>query len=549
MNRLLQHFVDTNGTTSSRPAIPTPPHSSGGSYHGGSRGSFQRETPGGPFHYQPGHPQAPWQPRPHAAADGLEEIPLTSHSNGSMYETVDLNADKRQVESSPRVQPQPTRCGSTSSAAELFAGNASPAPSDCWRGSSSPSTEENPFQIPSKSVHGNSFVANGYDQVNETNTLLFQASGEEGGCYGSSQESVQGRTKAATSDKNASTRRNACATQHQDNSSSTQTIAQENWFAPLHMEDNRNVVGNQTLPSAAQDTILATSLNESVPLPYDHSKHEQEDTSVSASSLEKSAFSHSRVSRNEEQEPLASADVLFGSPASTTNGDWTHSVPSSSVVPLQLEPRSFQAQESRVNRTPSASSLFSGEAPTMFKMSESTVLNSKRTEFPLPPKPLIGVPPSPAKPEPRDSLPASKQSVETTFMTLQKPQIAVAVPLEARPEHALSPAIDAMKISPPAKPSLKIGIDARAMKCPVVKREDDTVSNAPSRLSMLSTLDDSLKLSDMYKQMSARLEGEKHDLLKVVASQAQEIAQLKKHIKSLELQLQQRPQDQATWKR
>lgn len=62
-------------------------------------------------------------------------------------------------------------------------------------------------------------------------------------------------------------------------------------------------------------------------------------------------------------------------------------------------------------------------------------------------------------------------------------------------------------------------------------------SIAPSRMSMLSTLDDSLKLSDMYKQMTSRLEGEKHDLLKVVSGQAQEISQLKKHIKSLELQL------------
>ena len=79
------------------------------------------------------------------------------------------------------------------------------------------------------------------------------------------------------------------------------------------------------------------------------------------------------------------------------------------------------------------------------------------------------------------------------------------------------------------------------MKFPACKREDDAMSNTPSiaqsRMSMRSTLDDSLKLSDMYKQMTARLEGEKHELLKVVASQAQEIAHMKKQMKSLELQL------------
>lgn len=101
-----------------------------------------------------------------------------------------------------------------------------------------------------------------------------------------------------------------------------------------------------------------------------------------------------------------------------------------------------------------------------------------------------------------------------------------------------------MKLSTPAKSPLKSGLDVRHVfnaKIPIGKRDDDAVSLAPSlapsRMSMLSTLDDSLKLSDMYKQMTARLEGEKNDLLKVVASQAEEIAQMQKQIKSLEQQL------------
>ncbi|OWZ07817.1 RNA-binding protein [Phytophthora megakarya] len=128
-----------------------------------------------------------------------------------------------------------------------------------------------------------------------------------------------------------------------------------------------------------------------------------------------------------------------------------------------------------------------------------------------------------------------------------KPQVAVPASPVMRPEDHLTPALGSMKLATPAKSPLKPGLDVRNMKFPAGKRDDDAISNAPSiamsRMSMLSTLDDSLKLSDMYKQMTARLEGEKHDLLKVVASQAQEIAQMKKHIMSLELQLKKsRPQ-------
>ncbi|EEY61477.1 uncharacterized protein PITG_01785 [Phytophthora infestans T30-4] len=130
-----------------------------------------------------------------------------------------------------------------------------------------------------------------------------------------------------------------------------------------------------------------------------------------------------------------------------------------------------------------------------------------------------------------------------------KPQVFMPPPSPVmKPVDHLAAAFGSMKVAIPAKSPFKPGLDDRHMKFPTGKREDDAMSNAPSiapsRMSMLSTLDDSLKLSDMYKQMTSRLEGEKHDLLKVVASQAQEIAQMKKHIKSLELQLKKhRPQD------
>jgi hypothetical protein len=99
MNRLLQHFVDSSGGAQgvppTRPPIPAPPQSSGGSYHAGNRGSYQRAAPGGPFFYQ----APPTQPH-----SGLDEIPLTSQSTGGVYETVDLNADSSQQHRPPQYQ-------------------------------------------------------------------------------------------------------------------------------------------------------------------------------------------------------------------------------------------------------------------------------------------------------------------------------------------------------------------------------------------------------------------------------------------------------------
>lgn len=52
--------------------------------------------------------------------------------------------------------------------------------------------------------------------------------------------------------------------------------------------------------------------------------------------------------------------------------------------------------------------------------------------------------------------------------------------------------------------------------------------------SQVTTRDESAKLADMYKQMAERLQGEKQDLLKVVAVQAEQIAALQRRLATLE---------------
>lgn len=91
------------------------------------------------------------------------------------------------------------------------------------------------------------------------------------------------------------------------------------------------------------------------------------------------------------------------------------------------------------------------------------------------------------------------------------------------------------------KSSFKSPFDPRYPKYPLAKRDEDVVSTAPSvalsRHSRLSTLDDSLKLSELYHHMVARLEKEKHELLQVVAQQAHEIRQLQHQKHALEVQV------------
>lgn len=61
-----------------------------------------------------------------------------------------------------------------------------------------------------------------------------------------------------------------------------------------------------------------------------------------------------------------------------------------------------------------------------------------------------------------------------------------------------------------------------------------TATTAALGRSQVTTLDDSMKLADMYKQMAERLQGEKQALLKVVADQADQIAALHKRVAALE---------------
>jgi hypothetical protein len=49
-----------------------------------------------------------------------------------------------------------------------------------------------------------------------------------------------------------------------------------------------------------------------------------------------------------------------------------------------------------------------------------------------------------------------------------------------------------------------------------------------------SSLDDSIRLAEMYKQMAERLETEKSDLLKVLADQTDQFYQMQEYIQSLE---------------
>ncbi|TYZ61844.1 hypothetical protein PybrP1_008701 [[Pythium] brassicae (nom. inval.)] len=75
---------------------------------------------------------------------------------------------------------------------------------------------------------------------------------------------------------------------------------------------------------------------------------------------------------------------------------------------------------------------------------------------------------------------------------------------------------------------------------PVADNDDDDVDDnvaAVARSLEKTTLDDSAKLVEMYKQMSERLEGEKNELLKVLADQADQFYQMQEYIASLEQEL------------
>ncbi|KAG1689031.1 hypothetical protein DVH05_002915 [Phytophthora capsici] len=584
MNRLLQHFVDSGGSqgaSPARPRIPAPPQSSGGSYNTGNRGSYQRAAPGGPFYYQPpAHSQ--WPPQQfnegqNGGHNGLQEIPLTSESTGAMYETVDLNADSSQQHRPPQPQHQPQRLftpssaghrppstpnsqghsygykaptppssqlyqqkppGSTGAASELFA-NGPPA--------AGPSGGGNPFRKQSKPVN-DPFAASpsGNDAAFGQKNPFPPVNGGE----------MFGNNTSSATDPFA-----AAPTQ---NGGLFEQPPQNDPFGTA--QENRNVFGNGT---HAQDPFAAqppkdTSFNQQKPADPFGFTSSHSGTSPFESPAPSNSTNHS----------MASADTLFASPAPSNTGDWSHPPP-----PQHSQPPPAPTNSGDQDWTPSqpaqppaqahelfandASSLFGGSAPSPFQVGQSTAPNAS----PSPPKPQVNVPPPPPG-KPQANVPVNRQVsvppspaksktsaspspmkypeagsptlVNNASSSPTRPQVSAPASPAMRPEDHLTPAFGSMRLSISKSP-MKSGLDVRHMKFPAGKREDDAMSNAPSiapsRMSMLSTLDDSLKLSDMYKQMTSRLEGEKHDLLKVVSGQAQEISQLKKHIKSLELQL------------
>ncbi|KAK1941829.1 hypothetical protein P3T76_006893 [Phytophthora citrophthora] len=533
--------------------------------------------------------------------NGLQEISLTSQSTGAMYETVDLNADSSQQHRPPQPQHQPQRLftpssaghrppstpnsqghnygykaptppsshvyqqkppGSTGSASELFANGPPAGPS---------SGGGNPFRKQSTPVN-DPFAASpsGNEAVFGQKVPFTQTNGGE----------MLGNNTSPVTDPFA-----AAPTQ---NGVMFGQPSQNDPFGTA--QENRNVFGNGT---SAQDPFPAQ--------PPKNAGFNQQKPAAPAGDPFGFTPSHSGSSPFESPAPsnntnqsIASADSLFASPAPTNAGDWAHSSPpqpsqppaktntgdwSHPPLPLPSQPPApsntgewshspppqpsqppAQAHELFAN---DASSLFGDTTPSPFQIGQSTAPNIS----PSPPKPQDNIPPPPPG-KPQATAPANRQTnvppspaksqtsvppspmkyPETGSPTPQnnassppmKPQVSAPASPAMRPEDHLTPAFGSMRLSISKSP-MKSGLDVRHMKFPAGKREDDAMSNAPSiapsRMSMLSTLDDSLKLSDMYKQMTSRLEGEKHDLLKVVSVQAQEISQLKKHIKSLELQL------------
>ncbi|KAG7382495.1 hypothetical protein PHYPSEUDO_004830 [Phytophthora pseudosyringae] len=556
MNRLLQHFVDSGGAPAARPPIAAPPQSSGGSHHAGNRGSYQRAAPGGPFYYQP---------PPHAQSGGLEEIPLTSQSTGAIYETVDLNADSGQqqqqlftstsqdrsfgykVPTPPssresnrqHMYPQQKPPGSTGSISELFASGPPPARAggssgNPYRRQSKPMND--PFAASPAASNGGGGLGNATTPPKE----LFAASAANGAAmFGHSAPRNGGGV--------------------------FEQAPQNDPFAKAPRSDeNTNVFGNGA--SAHDPCAVRPPKAAGFEQGMQQQQQHQQPANPAADPFASSGSSpfDSLALSNSGHQRMASADSLFATPAPTINGEWAQPAPS--ALPRPPPARQAQAKELFASDAPSASSLFGGDAPSPFQMGYPTPPKPQTNAPALPPEPHVRAPPPPGKPQfnvppspekPRPSVPPSpmKPPVAAPPSPMinassppMRPQVLVPASPVMRPEDHLTPAVGSMRLSTPTKSPLKSGLDARHMKFPTGKRDDDTMSNAPSvapsRMSMLSTLDDSLKLSDMYKHMTSRLEGEKHDLLKVVASQAQEIAQMKTHIKSLELQLKKyRPQD------
>ncbi|CAH0483025.1 unnamed protein product [Peronospora belbahrii] len=549
MNRLLQHFIDSPDTPSaspSRSSIPIPPQSLGGSYHGINRGSYQRAAPGGPFYYHPPNinAQSP-------GVTGLDEIPLTSQSTGGIYETVDLNTDTTTTASSSSTTTSQAQVLFTATNESVVAPRRSSFPASRTMESAAPvlfsngfppmkerpKNEENPYRRPSKSMSNLSFGPRG--NMKMTMTITKQS--------GYDPMDTNSMTTSLASDQMQT------------------SVIEDPFVSTTHTEEKRNVVenGNQLQANnTMKETNMTQSLEKETGYLQDQDRQEQPvcssaDLFASATSRSDTSVLPSSSSMNEEQEHIPSADSLFGSSVPTNHTDWTRS--GSFAQSSQPASKLVEAQKLFSDKESSASSLFRANASTTSHVRHSTSTNLRIDASHLPPKPPVGglpspvkshvgILPSPAKSQTNLSPPPMKPPVGSpssarndAITPPMRPHVASSTPSVMKPEEDYYTVSGSMRPSIHAKHPLKSESGVQHMKSPAGKRDDDAISNAPSialsRMSMRSTLDDSLKLSDMYKQMTARLEGEKHDLLKIVASQAQEIALMKKHIESLEMQL------------
>ncbi|CAI5735232.1 unnamed protein product [Hyaloperonospora brassicae] len=557
MNRLLQHFVDSNGapraTAPSRLPVPVPPQSSGGSYHGSNRGSYQRAAPGSPFFYQPAH----------VGASGLAEIPLTSSSSGAKYETVDLNADT----SRSQAQRQSYTEGITgvgtedigTTRAHMFRDKSVEAGPEAERLPSGVLHSTGTGQLTPVEATVKGMQERGTEQSGTTDTSVPSTRRWSNGHmavvpYPSVQDANRRRTASATSSA-MSTMEDVGTAQKGEGVFARQMV--QNDSPTTFCRDEHGSGYNTTRAFAAE---VCSQVSDSVqPLEketgYQRRDRDQVDGQLTMVEPEAAASFHVGKSpfespdvtnENRQCQDLPSADSLFGSPAPMNSGVWP---PAASFAQPASKPA--QSQDFFATRAPTASSLFDGGASMSSRDSQITPSRAVSRAPPVPRHPPsnlasssiqsgTGASSSVAMSQAAVALAPSKSSYVGTPPLLAS-DVRVSASSVVRSENHFTRAAGSRKLSASGESLMKFGLDVRQMKYQAGKREDDAVSNAPSialsRMSMLSTLDDSLKLSDMYKQMTTRLQREKQDLLKVVSNQAEEIAYLKKHIKSLELQM------------
>lgn len=145
------------------------------------------------------------------------------------------------------------------------------------------------------------------------------------------------------------------------------------------------------------------------------------------------------------------------------------------------------------------------ESPTQVNDFFSDEASSASDLFSSQPEADLKVPPiSPAKAEPRQKASLSPRKQET---------------------------VDSLPTVEPTLPALDATQNEKSKQTdPTANEEDEEIALQLQK----TTLDDSVKLAEMYKQMAERLEGEKNDLLKVLADQADQFYQMQEYISSLE---------------